>query len=397
MISILRESFNKTFTDAKYQLFLKRLDAICGTHVEFPVSETPLFLPGKLIESMASAGKEIIMQLLSNPVYLKSSERAIPRDFNAPNETAHPLFIAVDFGLVRTASGEIAPKLIEMQGFPTLFGFQPVISQQYKEVYGLPQELRYLLGGLELDEYYGLLRRAILGVHAPENVVLLELDPLKQKTRPDFILTDRICGTGTVNIREVVKEGKHLYYTLDGKKTLIRRIYNRAIADELLRSGAQLPFSFRDELDVEWAGHPNWFFRVSKFGLPFLQHPSVPQTYFLSDLSSLPDNLEQWVLKPLYSFAGSGVIVSPSRADIDVLPAHRRADYVLQEKVEYSPVVATPHGGTKAEVRILYLWLDTLMAMSSLVRMGRGKMMGVDYNKNMAWVGSSAGFFLNES
>lgn len=396
MISALRESFNKNFTDAKYRLFLKRLNAVCGTPVEFPVSETPLFLSGKLIASMASAGKEIILQLLSNPSYLKVSDRAIPPDFNAPNETEHPLFVAVDFGIVRTGSGEYAPKLIEMQGFPTLFGFQPVISQQYKEVYGLPRELRYLLGGLELDEYYALLRRAILGVHAPENVILLELDPLKQKTRPDFILTDRMCGTATVNIREVVKEGKHLYYTHGGKKTLIRRIYNRAIADELVKSGARLPFSFRDELDIEWAGHPNWFFRLSKFGLPFLRHPAVPETRFLSDLPSLPDDLEQWVLKPLYSFAGSGVIVAPSRADIDVLPADRRGDYVLQEKVEYSPIIATPHGGTKAEVRILYLWLDTLMAVSSLVRMGRGKMMGVDYNKNMAWVGSSAGFFLNE-
>ena len=394
MIFHLREAFNKRFSESSYQLLLKRLDGICGTHVDFRVSETPCFIPKPLLELMARGGEEIVMQLISNPGYIKASERAIPQEFNVPNESAHPLFVAVDFGIVRTPEGGYAAKLIEMQGFPTLFGFQVVLSQQYREVYGLPHELRFLLSGLTLDEYSGLVRKAILGDHTPEHVVLMELDPLKQKTRPDFILTDRMCGTVTVNIREILKEGRRLFYMRQGKKTEIRRIYNRAIVDELVRSGATLPFSFRDELEVEWAGHPNWFFRLSKFSLPYVKHETVPKSHFLNRLTAMPEDLHNWVLKPLYSFAGSGVIISPSREDIDAVPEEKRADYVLQERIEYSPVIETPHGGTKIEVRLLYFWFERPMAVATLIRMGRGKMMGVDFNKNMAWVGSSAGFFL---
>jgi hypothetical protein len=248
---------------------------------------------------------------------------------------------------------------------------------------------------MDLERYYALLRTAILGRHDPENVILLELDPLKQKTRPDFILTERVCGIASVNIREIVKENDRLFYMKEGKRTAIRRIYNRAIADELVKSGATLPFAFHDDLEVEWAGHPNWFFRISKFSLPYLRHPAVPKTFFLSDLKEIPGDLENWVFKPLYSFAGSGVIVGPSRAEIDAIPSGHRHEYVLQEKIEYGGVVETPHGGTKAEVRIMYIWDDELRAVSNLVRMGRGKMMGVDFNRNMSWVGSSAGFCID--
>lgn len=393
MIPHLRSEFNKQFTETKYQLFLKRLDAICGCHVEFRVAETPVFVPASLMEMMEEAGKEIITQLVSGADYQSVAAKAIPSEFNVPNETAHPLFAAVDFGLAKDENGEVVPKLIEMQGFPSLFGFEPVQSQLFKEVFGLPHELKYLLGGRDLDGYYALLRKAILGEHVPENVVLLELDPERQKTRPDFILTERICGIETVNIRHVIKEGRRLFHVNDGRKTEILRIYNRAIADELMKSGAALPFSFRDELDIEWAGHPNWFFRMSKFTLPFLNHPTVPKTVFLNKIQSMPNDPHNYVLKPLYSFAGSGVIVSPTAADIDAIPESKRSNYILQEKVEYASVVDALPGPTKAEVRIMFIWLDELRPVINLVRMGRGKMMGVDYNKNLTWVGSSAGLY----
>ncbi len=394
MIPNLRSEFNAWFTEAKYGMFLKRLDAICGCHVKFRVAETPVFLPSSLVKTMEQAGREIITQLVSRADYQNVAAKAIPSEFNVPNETAHPLFAAVDFGLVRDGNGDVVPRLIEMQGFPSLFGFEPVQSQLFKEVYGLPHELKYLLGGLDLDGYYALLRRAILGEHVPENVVLLELDPESQKTRPDFILTGRICGIETVNIRHVIKEGRRLFHVNNGVKTEILRIYNRAIADELMKSGAALPFNFRDELDVEWAGHPNWFFRMSKFTLPFLNHPAVPRTTFLHEIETLPDDLHNYVLKPLYSFAGGGVIVGPNRDDINVIPESKRTEYILQERVEYAPVVNAPPGPTKAEVRIMFTWLDELMPVMNLVRLGRGKMMGVDFNKNLTWVGSSAGLYL---
>ncbi|MEK9139386.1 MAG: hypothetical protein AAB393_19890, partial [Bacteroidota bacterium] len=366
---------------------------VCGCHVEFRLSETPVFVPALLMTTMAQVGKEIILQLVSNTGYQKAATTTIPPEFNVPNEAPHPLFAAVDFGLTKNLTGEVLPKVIEMQGFPSLFCFEPVQCQLFKEVFELPMELKYLLSGLDLDSYYALLRKAILGTHEPENVVLLELDPEKQKTRPDFILTERLCGIQTVNIRHVLKEGRRLFYMKEGKKMQIARVYNRAIADELIRSGARFPFSFRDDLDIEWAGHPNWFFRMSKFTLPFLTHPAVPKTTFFSRLDGIPDDLHNYVLKPLYSFAGSGVNIGPTRADIDAIPVSKRSEYVLQEKVEYAPIVECIPGDTKAEVRIMFIWLDELRPVITLVRMGRGKMMGVDYNKNLTWVGSSSGLY----
>ena len=394
MVPHLREYYNKNFTEEKYQLFLKRLDAACSTHIEFRVSETPFFIPTPLMNSMVKAGEEIVMQLVGNAAYHKAADRAVPHDFNVPNETAHPVFVAVDFGVVQLPNGEYVPRLIELQGFPTLYCFQPLQSMLFKEVFGIPHEATYLLGGLDLESYYAMFRKAILGDHNPENVVLMEIDPMRQKTLCDFILTDRICGTQTVNIRDVVKQGKKLFYRKDRNLLPIHRIYNRAIADELIKIGAQLPFSFRDELDVEWAGHPNWFFRISKFSLPYLNHPTVPKTTFLDRLTTIPDDLQNWVLKPLFSFAGSGVIIGPTRAELEAVPENHRHDYVLQEKVEYGSFIQTPHGGTKAEVRIMFIWNDKLTPVANLVRMGRGKMMGVDHNKNMAWVGSSAGLYI---
>lgn len=394
MIPHLRQHFNKSFTEEKYQRFLRRLDEACGVHIEFRVSETPLFIPETLLHTMQSAGKEIVQQLMLSSEYLGLTEKTIPAEYKAPNETPHPMMLAVDFGIVRREDGSFVPKLIELQGFPSLYGFQVELSAQYMSAYGLPTDLKFMLNGLSVDEYYVILRRVILGGHSPDNVILMELDPLTQKTRPDFLLTERICGIRTVNVRDVIKEGRRLFYKWDGKAIPIHRIYNRAIVDELKNSGAQLSFSFRDELEVEWVCHPNWFFKLSKFSLPFLNHPTVPRTYFLNDLKETPSNLEQWVLKPLYSFAGSGVIVGPTKADIDAVPEEQRADYVLQERVEYAPLVETPFGGTKAEVRILFLWEKELVPVSTLVRMGRGKMMGVSFNKDLSWVGSSAGFFL---
>jgi hypothetical protein len=181
-----------------------------------------------------------------------------------------------------------------------------------------------------------------------------------------------------------------LFYEENGKQIPIERIYNRTIVDELERKGITPPFDFRDDLGVEWAGHPNWYFRISKYSIPYLKHPSVPRTWFLDQLPEVPADLENFVLKPLYSFAGLGVVIAPSRADIDAIPSAKRSSYILQERMNFTPVVDTPYGPTKVELRIMYVWVDKLVPVLTIVRMGRGLMMGVDQNKNMKWVGSSA-------
>jgi hypothetical protein len=272
-----------------------------------------------------------------------------------------------------------------------------VLCGEYIEAYDLPSGLSPHPPGISGDEYETMFREAVLGGHDPAHVILLEIDPKRQKTLPDFILTERLCGIATVDVRDVRKRGKRLFYSRRGTQTEIHRIYNRMIPEDLERSGAVLEFSLTDDLDVEWAGHPNWFFRMSKFSLPFLDHPTVPMTLFLSEVTSPGDLPGAWVLKPLFSFAGSGVRVNPTPEDFASIPPGRRTEYVLQEKVDYAGVIATPHGPTKAEVRIMYIWKDVPVAVTNLVRLARGAMMGVDHNKDMAWVGSSAGFRVLES
>lgn len=403
MIPSLRRQFNQNFTPEKYQAFLRRVDDICGTHVQFRLSETPCFFPKPLLDRMAKDGEELIRQLVDSPEYRTKSDEAVPAEFKVPNEAPHPMFVQVDFGLVRGIDGELHPKLVELQAFPSLYAYQGPLSQAYIDIYGLENpdlgaqvaapRLKYFLSGLEQDSYRDLLHRAIVGSHVPENVILMEIHPEEQKTLPDFLLTEKMLGVRPVDIVDIKKQGSKLYYELDGKRVPIRRIYNRAIVDELERKKVKLAFDWRDDLDVEWAGHPNWYFRISKFSIPYLKHPSVPKTWFLDRLPVIPDDLENYALKPLYSFAGLGVVIAPKKENILAIPMDKRPYYILQERLNFESVIETPFGGTKAEVRVMYIWLGELKPVLTIIRMGRGLMMGVDHNKNMEWVGASAGLY----
>ena len=384
------------------------MDEACGTHVSFRLSETPCFFPKELLDRMADDGKVLIRQLVENPEYLARSNAAIPEEYRVPNEPAHPMFVQVDFGLVRDAGGELQPKLVELQAFPSLYAYQVTLAQNYIEVYGLGRgsasgfrlqvsgaaPLNYFLGGLNEKSYRELLRAAIVGRHDPENVILMEIHPEAQKTLPDFLMTEKMLGVRAVDIEAIKKDGARLYYERNGMRVPIRRIYNRAIVDELQRKNVKLGFDWRDDLDVEWAGHPNWYFRIGKFSIPYLRHESVPKTWFLDELERIPDDLQNYALKPLYSFAGLGVVIAPTKEDIAAIPAEKRADYILQERLHFEPVIETPYGGTKAEVRVMYVWLEKLEAVLTIIRMGRGLMMGVDHNKDMEWVGASAGLWV---
>ncbi|MFZ0685536.1 MAG: hypothetical protein WAM89_08315 [Terriglobales bacterium] len=390
MIPSYRQAFNSRFTSEKYEHLRREMIARCGMEVPFALCETPCFFPAALVARMAEDGKALIRQLVDNPDYRDRSEASIPSEFRVPNESPHPMFVQVDFGLVRDSTGELHPKLVELQAFPSLYAYQPVLAHAYMDVFGLDPKLRYFLSGLDSAGYKRLLQDAIVAGHDPANVVLMEVHPEEQKTRPDFLLTEKLLGIRTVCITKIRKDGRRLFYEEAGKRIPIERIYNRTIVDELERKGIAPPFDFRDDLDVEWAGHPNWYFRISKYSIPYLKHPSVPRTWFLDQMTEVPADLENFVLKPLYSFAGLGVVIAPSRAGIDAIPAAKRDEYILQERMNFTPVVETPQGATKVELRIMYVWIDELIPVLTIVRMGRGLMMGVDQNKGMQWVGSSA-------
>ncbi len=380
MIPSLRSEFNARWSDEKYARFLGVLERRFGEPAPFRLSETPIFLSKALVDAAALAGRDLLSQVVGNAEYLAASRKAIPEKYRAPGEAALPLFVQADFGL--DAARQL--KLVEIQGFPSLYGYQPVLADAYRQGYGLEWSLGLLEAG-------PLLCQAIVGEHDPENVALLEIDPMQQKTRHDFVATRDALGIAIVDARAVVKQGNRLFYERGGTLVPIERIYNRVIADELERKQIELPFSFRDELNVEWAGHPNWFFQLSKFSLPFFKHATAPASFFLSDAPADLD-LDKFVLKPLYSFAGSGVIIRPTRADLEAIPVSERGDYLLQERVNFTPVIETPEGKTKIEIRVMYIWLDELRPVNLIIRMGRGSQMGVDHNKGMGWVGASAAF-----
>ena len=396
MIPALREEFNRNYTPEKYQHFLDSLGKACGTPIGFRVSETPVFVPRALLDQMAQYGRELVAQLLTNPKYLRVSDKTVPPEYNVPNETKQPMFVQVDFGLIRNAKGVLEPKLVELQAFPSLYGYQAVSAQHYIDDFGLSKDLGIYLSGLDHQSYLALMRELIVGEHDPENVILMEIDPEHQKTLPDFLITQKELGIAIVDILSLKKRGKKLYYSKDGREIEVRRIYNRCIVDELERKGVTLPFDLREELDVEWAGHPNWYFRISKFSIPYLNHRCVPNTWFLDENPSVPDDNQNYLLKPLYSFAGAGIKFAPTEADIEAIPAGERHNYILQERMRFEPVIATPFGPTQMETRIMYVWPEggELTPVLPLIRMGRGMMMGVDHNRDLEWVGGSSALWV---
>jgi hypothetical protein len=396
----LRQAFNRDYRPENYQALLEDCARRARAPLEFRISETPCFFPRRLMEKIADTGAELTHQLLGNAAFLKASEQAVPERFRVPRCPAHPHFMTADFGLVREGDGSLAPRLVELQAFPSIFGFQAMVSESYARSFHLPAHLDRFLNGHDDASYWALLRKVIVGNHAPENVILLEIEPEAQKTLPDFHIHEDRLGIRTVDIAKLKREGRRLFYREGTRDIPIERIYNRAIVDELERKGVMLPFDYRDDLDVEWAGHPDWYFRISKFAIPWLNHPAVPSAVFLNDWYDgkgrdlLPEDREQWVFKPLYSFAGKGVQFAPADAELASIPEDQRHNFLLQQRVRFEPVIDTPYGPTQTELRIMYVWPDdgTLEPVISLARMGRGKMMGVDHNRNQEWVGASAGF-----
>ena len=400
MINSLRQAFNESWTEAQYRDLVRRLELRTGATLGFPISETPCFFPKSLMDSLAAIGLELLDQILGNKDTMAAADAAVPERFR-PSATLGtagvggeelPTFLQVDFGLVRDAGGSIQPKLVELQAFASLYGFQAAVAEAYREAFSLPSSLHIYLDGLHQASYHALLKEAIVGNNDPNEVVLMEIEPRAQKTWPDFVVTEQLWGVRAVDISEVRREGHKLYYRRDGKATQIRRVYNRVIPDELERKHLQLPFGYGDDLDVQWAGHPAWYFRISKFSIPFLRHASVPETRFLDGIESLPTNRERYLLKPLFSFAGGGIVFAPTDAQIAAIPPHERKNFILQERIDFTPVIETPEGPAQAEIRIMYVRSGArLRPVLPLLRMGRGKMMGVDHNQGLRWVGASAG------
>ncbi len=393
MIPSLRHAFNQSWSDARYRNLVARLETRTGATLGFPISETPCFFPRALMDELSATGLELVGQILNNPAARAAALAAVPGRFHGPNVESHPTFLQVDFGLVRGATGAIEPKLVELQAFASLYGFQVAVAEAYRDAFHLDASLGLYLGGLDAAEYHKTVGQALLNGHDPANVVLMEIEPRQQKTWPDFVVTEQMWGIRAVDTSAIERDGRRLFYRRDGRRTPIARIYNRVIPDELERKNVPLPFDYRDDLEVEWAGHPSWYFQISKFSIPWLKHRSVPETTFLHELDRLPADRERYLLKPLFSFAGGGIMFAPTDAQVAAIPETERRNYILQERIQFAPVIVTPEGPTQAEIRIMYVRnsVGAFTPVLPLIRMGRGKMMGVDHNKGLRWVGASAG------
>lgn len=391
MIESFRSAFNAAWTERAYEVYKERLAEAAGSPIGFRLCESPVFLPPALRDAMVQGALEIWEELLQ-PAALERSKAAVPPEFDVPGSDEHPLFAQADFAVVEV-NGTLAPRLIELQGFPSLYAFQLLQGRLCLEmVPGHLEPLEFLLGGLDDLGYRRVVGDAILGGLPVENVVLLDLDPPGQGTYPDFAATQKLFGIRAVCPTDLTKSGRELWYERDGKRTRVLRVYNRLIVDELVEKNVELPFRFTEELDVQWAGHPNWFFRWSKHALPGLRHPLVPEARLLSDLDRVPDDLDRWVLKPLFSFSGSGVKVDVTREDLAAVPESERSSTLLMRKVDYAPVVKAADGGrSRVEVRVMCVWRDGRpLPVTTLARLSQGRMMGVKFNRDKTWVGSTS-------
>ncbi|MEO5722196.1 MAG: hypothetical protein ABIR71_12085 [Chthoniobacterales bacterium] len=384
-----RARFNADFTDKRYDELVRIANETERWPVDFRISESPIFFTPEFTAEIAAAAEEIVAQVRT-PEFARHAETAIPPGLDVPGETPHPIFLQVDFAVCEV-EGRLTPRLIELQGFPSLYAFQMFLYRCMRHAYpAISAELTPFFHGLNERSYTELLRRVIVGDSDPESVILLEIEPQKQNTRIDFACTEPLLGVAPVCLTDVTRRGTNLFYQRDGREVRIERVYNRVIFDELLRRpDLSFSFNFQDEVDVHWVGHPNWYFRISKHSLPYLKTAHTSRAFFADELPT-GESLGDYVLKPLYSFAGLGVDLEPNAEKLHALSDPRA--WILQEKVDYAAFVPTPDGHrSKAEIRMMFIWPDDgePMLVNNLVRMSQGAMMGVKFNQNKTWVGSS--------
>lgn len=397
MVTAIRNKYNEAFTEEKYYAFIEKLNEKYPGDLTFRVAETPVFVSKDFTKKMLNACEEIIDVILK-PDFIEKTAAAVPPDEKVPSDIGICHFINLDFGICINEQGEYEPQLVEMQGFPTIYAFEAILDEAFHTCFDLPEGYSKFLNGMTRSEYLTFIKETILGNQKPENVILLEIFPEQQNSRIDFRYSEAYFGIKTVCLTELVREGNQLYYWRDGVKTAVRRIYNRIIFDDLRKQTPEVREKgklLQEDLAVEWVTHPDWFYRISKFTLPLISHPYVPYTQYLNKISFLPDDLENYVLKPLFSFSGYGVIIDITPEDIRNIKDPE--NWILQRKVQYADVIEGKDGEkSKAEIRIFYVWKDGMerpVPVSNLTRMSKGKMVGVRYNQNKAWVGSTCSLF----
>ena len=403
MIASIRQKFNADFKDKNYQNYLSSLNAPFPGALDFSVAETPIFINKDFTEKVLTTG-DYVNQVIQSNSFKSITESSLKNVPLFPNETALPQCIVMDFAIAMNDKNEIVPALIELQGFPSLFAYEILQDECLRKTYTIAEGYSPYLNGYTKEKYLLHLETILNGdtlidpkKNPNKHTVLLEILPHQQKTRIDFYCTEKYFNIPIVCITEIFVEEKQLFYERAGKKIKIDRIYNRIVLDELKNQTKEIQDKgalLWSNLDIEWVSHPHHFFRISKFLLPFLKHTYIPKAQFLDQLTTIPTALDKYILKPLFSFAGQGVIIDISADDISNIKDP--SAWILQEKVEYANCIKTPTGPAKAELRLFYFWDESkqqYIATMNLARLSKGKMIGVDYNKNKQWVGGSLAYF----
>ncbi|CAF1383243.1 unnamed protein product [Adineta ricciae] len=392
----MREWFMKNFTEEKYEKFVKSINDELSTLAGFRLAETPLFLSDEVRDRLIRAGDEIVDFILRSD-FKQLTEKAIPNQWRCANENEHPNIFTMDFGLWKDENGVIVPRLIELQGFPSLHALAAFQEDAYRAAYDIPADWTIYFNDFDQRRYLKLFKEIIIGSHQPDEVVLMDVKPHEQHTAVDFYFTQKFLGIPIVGLDELQQEGKRLFYEREGQRKWIKRIYNRLIFDEV----ADDPNIFKDnvdlrqELDVEWINHPNWFYRISKYLLPIVKGDYVLRTYYLNEiLDQLPHDLENYVLKPLFSFGGTGIVIDIKRDDIPKIKDPE--NWILERKIGYEPAFRSADDEmVKAEIRLMYFWPDgdqRPILTTNCTRLSTGKMINAQLNKDARWVGGTISF-----
>ena len=399
MIASIRQKFNAAFTEEVYQNYLASLNTPFPGALDFSVAETPIFINKDFTEKVLATG-DYVNQVIQSNSFKSITDPSLKNVPLFPNETALPQCIVMDFAIAMNDKNEIVPALIELQGFPSLFAYEILQDECIRKTYTIAEGYSPYLNGYTKEKYMLHLESILKGdtlKHSNKHTVLLEILPHQQKTRIDFYCTEKYFNIPIVCITEIFVEGNNIFYERAGQKIKIDRIYNRIVLDELKNQTKEIQDKgalLWSNLDIEWVTHPHHFFRISKYLLPFLKHPFIPKTQFVDQLKVIPTALDKYILKPLFSFAGQGVIIDISAEDISNIKDP--SGWILQEKVEYANCIETPTGPAKAELRLYYFWDEAkkeYIATMNLSRLSKGKMIGVNYNKTATWVGGSLAYF----
>jgi len=395
VIEAWRQRFNRGYSEDAFLRVLRAVEDEIGGPIPFRLAESPIFLPGALVDEMRQATEAILAEIVAHPEYADRVRRHVPPEAFLPTTSDHPPFVQCDFALAEGDSGRVVPRVIEIQGFPSLYAFQHALSRAYLDAFALTSELSFLGRGLDEAGFLALLKQAVLGGHDPETVALVDVHPWAQGTWPDFRLTQKLLpGLAVVSATEILRRGERLFYRAGDREVKIARIFNRLVWEDVRHVESEMAFRLGEPLDVEWAGEPGWFFRLSKLVLPLVSHPSIPRSYFLDEHPVREADLHRYVLKPLFSFAGRGLVLDLDEQALAAIPEAERASWVLQEKVRYADVLKTPDGSrVRCEVRLMFLWLDRPVHVLVLPRFSRGRLMGCAFNTTDPWTGHGVGFW----